>query len=585
MKKSMVQDSKQKNLNRFFAPLELIGIPEEHKAMNINDAEEKYSSKMNQILEETFGHKSFRGGQKSVILNCLARKDSFVLMPTGGGKSLCFQLPALISQGVTIVVSPLIALMQNQVQDAKKRGIKVEFLNSTLTKKEKDGVKQKLRSKPIGLQLIYVTPEMLVTDDFLSEMKDLHSKNNLSMLAVDEAHCISSWGHDFRPSFRNLAKFKQIFSTIPVMALTATATKKVQDDIISILGLSNPFISRTSFDRPNIHYQVRYKDVLSNTFNDIKEFIAQQEANENVGSLCGIVYCQKRETCDDIAQRLTESGLSSSSYHAGLNDSQRTQTLTKWIANEIKIIVATIAFGMGIDKPDVRFVIHMCLPKTLEGFYQESGRAGRDGKPSQSLLYYSTDDKGLQQYLISNSHQKNPSAAESGQKALMSMVDYCMSKSCKRQKILAYFGESAPKSCNNCDSCTKPEEVSNNISVVNGVGNVPHVGFSSAKASTQGPIFQPKKRKSEYSDDEEDTFKPVKPKLSEKEKQASNIAAKVKSSGGTEEDIFAALERAESQERKRKSNTGGGFVSALSMVNKNAIAGPGSFQKPRMTFK
>ncbi|NES08080.1 MAG: ATP-dependent DNA helicase RecQ, partial [Okeania sp. SIO2F4] len=334
-------------------------------------------SKLNQLsleqhLKNYFGYDSFRPGQKQIIETALQQKDLLIVMPTGGGKSLCFQLPALLKPGLTIVVSPLISLMQDQVESLQDNGIAATFLNSTLglnetRKRETDIMQGKIK-------LLYVAPERLLSDKFLPFLELINAQQGISTFAIDEAHCVSEWGHDFRPEYRQLQMLRETYPYVPMMALTATATKRVREDIIAQLNLQNPYIHIASFFRSNLYYEVRQKTNAKNTFAETLQII------RTVGG-SGIVYCNSRKRVDEIAYKLRQNNVSALPYHAGMSDEDRTINQTKFIRDDVDIIVATVAFGMGINKPDVRFVIHYDLPKNIEGYYQETGRSGRDGEP------------------------------------------------------------------------------------------------------------------------------------------------------------------------------------------------------------
>ncbi|EKX53795.1 hypothetical protein GUITHDRAFT_52059, partial [Guillardia theta CCMP2712] len=340
-------------------------------------------------LKQAFGLSDFRPLQKEAIHNVLGGKDVIVCLATGGGKSLCYQLPALVLPGVTVVISPLIALMQDQVFSLREKGIDAVLLNSTLSPTETRNILHRLWAiKHSPIKLLYVTPEALSGSTLFPYLNRLNEQNKLSLFAIDEAHCISSWGHDFRPAFRKLSILKRFYSKVPVIALTATATKRVRDDIASTLMLNNPEFLIATFNRPNITYEVRFKEQVpdSDVQGDIARFLSKMKGQ------CGIIYCFKRTECSEIAMYLKGKGFSIEAYHAGLKNDERSEILQNWTEGKIHIVAATVAFGMGIDKADVRFVIHQTMPKSMESFYQESGRAGRDGKPSVSVLYYSEDD-------------------------------------------------------------------------------------------------------------------------------------------------------------------------------------------------
>jgi ATP-dependent DNA helicase RecQ len=399
-------------------------------------------------LREYFGFDAFRGNQEAIINNVLNGNDTFVIKPTGGGKSLCYQLPAMISEGCAIIVSPLIALMKNQVDLVRGYSSKdsvAHFLNSTLNKKEIKEVHDDLNSGKT--KMLYVAPETLVRQENLDLFKEL----KISFFAVDEAHCISEWGHDFRPEYRRLRELMdQIDSTVPVIALTATATPKVQGDIVHNLGLRSPDIFISSFNRPNLEYEVRAKVQKEQTIKGIVRFI-----HDNKGK-CGIIYTLNRKTTEELAEILNVNGIKAGAYHAGLDSKLRAERQDKFLHEDMQVIVATIAFGMGIDKPDVRFVIHYNIPKSLENYYQETGRAGRDGMEGKCILYYSHKDVSKLEHFL---RDKQLSEREVGGQLIDEMVAFAESGHCRRKVLMNYFGEKyVQENCGKCDNCMNPKE-------------------------------------------------------------------------------------------------------------------------------
>ena len=390
------------------------------------------------VLETCFGYRNFRTHQEEIIHHLLAGKDALVLMPTGSGKSLCYQIPAILRSGVGVVVSPLIALMQNQVDAVRQAGIKAAFLNSTLDPSEAQAVKTRMLAGE--LDLLYVAPERLLTTEF----QELLSQTPLALFAIDEAHCVSQWGHDFRPEYLQLAILPERFPQIPRIALTATADPITRKEIIEKLKLENAGQFISSFDRPNIYYRVELKDKEKD---QLLKFIQQEHPRD-----AGIVYCLTRKKVGAVAQWLSEKGLTALPYHAGLDQDLRRRHQTRFLQEEGVIIVATIAFGMGIDKPDVRFVAHLDLPKTLEGYYQETGRAGRDGEPADAWMVYSLADiVGLRRLLeLSEGYEQFKMIQ---QRKMDAMLGYAECTGCRRQVLLAYFGEELPKPCGQCDTC------------------------------------------------------------------------------------------------------------------------------------
>lgn len=399
-------------------------------------------------LQAYFGFKEFKGEQEAIIKSILSGKDTFVIMPTGGGKSLCYQLPALISEGVAIVVSPLIALMKNQVDMLRgynEDNCVAHFLNSSLSRVQQRKVKEDLVSGVT--KLLYVAPETLTKKeniDFFSDIK-------ISFVAVDEAHCISEWGHDFRPEYRKLREMiREIDPNLPIIALTATATPKVQDDIVKNLELQDPSVFISSFNRPNLYYEIVPKINKAQVLKHIVRFISQHKGKS------GIIYTLNRRTTEELAKTLEANGIRAVAYHAGLDASTRAERQDQFLKDDVEVIVATIAFGMGIDKPDVRFVMHYNIPKSLENYYQETGRAGRDGQKSYCILYYSYKDVQKLEHLM---RDKPLSEREMGAQLITETVAYVESGACRRRLLLHYFGEiDRTENCQHCDNCCHPKE-------------------------------------------------------------------------------------------------------------------------------
>ena len=392
-------------------------------------------------LKKHFGYDQFRPLQREIISDALARRDAFVLMPTGGGKSLCFQLPALIRDGLTIVVSPLISLMKDQVDALQASGIPATYLNSTLDRK--DAVARWRGLHRGDYRMLYVAPERLMLDTFLERAVTW----NIAQFAIDEAHCISEWGHDFRPEYRELKKLRTHFPDVPMMALTATATERVRVDIVKQLKLRDARCYVASFNRPNLTYRVVPKTA---PYEQLLEFI-RSRSNDS-----GIVYCASRKSADSLARNLSEDGVSAKPYHAGLTSAERTKNQEAFLRDDVHVVTATIAFGMGINKPNVRFVVHYDLPKNLESYYQETGRAGRDGLPSECVLLFSASDVAKQLHFID---EKSESEARIARAQLQQTVHYAETRECRRVTLLRYFGEEYTKpSCEGCDNCLTPRE-------------------------------------------------------------------------------------------------------------------------------
>lgn len=399
-------------------------------------------------LHEHFGFDSFKGNQEKIINSILSGKDTFVIMPTGGGKSLCYQLPALMLPGVALIVSPLIALMKNQVDLVRSYSSKdnvAHFLNSTLTKAQIKKVRSDLTTGKT--KMLYVAPETLTKQENLDFFRELQ----ISFIAVDEAHCISEWGHDFRPEYRRLKEMIDMISDeLPIIALTATATPKVQSDIVKNLVLRSPEIFISSFNRPNLYYEIRQKRKKDQTIREIVKFIHSHKGKS------GIIYTLNRKTTEELADMLVANGIKAVAYHAGLDSGTRASRQDMFLLEECEVIVATIAFGMGIDKPDVRFVIHYNIPKSLENYYQETGRAGRDGLEGICVCFYSHKDVQKLEHLM---RDKPLSEREMGAQLINETVAYAESSVCRRKVILHYFGETLEKdNCGNCDNCRNPKE-------------------------------------------------------------------------------------------------------------------------------
>src|SRR5438309_8032349 len=392
-------------------------------------------------LKKYFGYDAFRPLQQEIIDDALSDRDVFALLPTGGGKSLCFQLPALLRDGVTIVVSPLIALMKDQVDALRTSGIAATFLNSTLAASES---RERLRGVDRNqFRLLYVAPERLMMENFLERALNW----NIAQIAIDEAHCISEWGHDFRPEYRELKKLRTHFPDVPIMALTATANERVRDDIIKQLKLHAPRCYVASFNRPNLTYRVVAK---SSAYQQVLDFI-RARPNES-----GIVYCTSRKSTDALAEKLTKDGIKALPYHAGMESKERTRNQEAFLRDDARVITATIAFGMGINKPNVHYVIHHDLPKNIEGYYQETGRAGRDGLPSECVLLFSVGDVVKQRRFI---EEKSESEQRIAHEQLRTMIAYAETRECRRATLLRYFGENfSDGSCNGCDNCLEPRE-------------------------------------------------------------------------------------------------------------------------------
>ena len=390
-------------------------------------------------LQQVFDYDQFREEQEAIIKNILDGKNTFVIMPTGGGKSLCYQIPALMQPGVTIVISPLIALMKNQVDQLLSRGVHAAFLNSTLSKKAIEEIKRDVLSGKT--KLLYVAPESLIKAENLAFLKQAL----INFIAVDEAHCISDWGHDFRPEYRKVKTIiDQELGALPMIALTATATPKVRQDILKNLEIEDATLFESSFNRENLYYEIRHKDDVEK---QLIKFIKDQP------NASGVVYCQSRKKVEELANLLHLNGIRAAPYHAGLEAKVREQNQDAFLNKEVDVIVATIAFGMGIDKPDVRFVVHHDVPRSLEGYYQETGRAGRDGEPGTCLMFYGAEDLNRLERFNSS---KPAAEREKAQSLLQELAAYIATGVCRRKQLLHYFGETYEADCNYCDNCRNP---------------------------------------------------------------------------------------------------------------------------------
>ncbi|MEB3357158.1 MAG: DNA helicase RecQ [Synechococcales bacterium] len=396
-------------------------------------------------LKHYFGYERFRPGQQHIIEAALQNRDVLAIMPTGGGKSLCFQLPALLKPGLTVVVSPLIALMQDQVEALQSNGIGATFINSSLTLEQMRERQQQILSGQI--KLLYIAPERLFQERFSAFLDTVQQRIGLAGFAIDEAHCVSEWGHDFRPEYRDLRRLRHQYASTPMIALTATATERVRQDILTQLELREPFVHVASFNRANLYYEVRPKRKQSYT--ELLALIRQVDGGS------GIVYCLSRRRVDELTVRLQEDGISVLPYHAGLGDEERSRNQTRFVRDDVQVMVATVAFGMGINKLDVRFVVHYDLPRNLEGYYQEAGRAGRDGEPAQCLMFFSYADIRTVDYLIDQ--KPDPDEQRIARQQLRQIIDYAEGSDCRRTIQMGYFGEHFPGNCGNCDNCLHPQ--------------------------------------------------------------------------------------------------------------------------------
>ncbi|XKM12906.1 DNA helicase RecQ [Orbaceae bacterium ac157xtp] len=399
-----------------------------------------------ELLHSIFGYKSFRNQQLTIIESVMKREDNLVIMPTGGGKSICYQIPSLLMEGVTIVISPLIALMKDQVDQMEFYGIKAAYLNSSQSPEKQQTIIDAYTNNQI--KLLYIAPERLSIANFSSLLKNKPPV----LIAIDEAHCISQWGHDFRPDYLQIGKLKAKLPNVPIIALTATADDLTRKDIIKRLNLRNPQIRINSFDRPNIRYTVVER---FNPIEQITSYLANQKGNS------GIIYCSSRAKVEDVTTRLISRGFSVVAYHAGLTAEQRNEAQEKFLKDDVPIMVATVAFGMGVNKPNIRFVIHANVPRTIEAYYQETGRAGRDGLPAEAILLYTPRDFNWFKKLVEEREDEFLRAIE--QHKLDEMIGFTQAQICRRKVLLNYFGEQREESCNNCDVCLYPLERYNGL--------------------------------------------------------------------------------------------------------------------------
>lgn len=391
------------------------------------------------VLKQVFGYSEFRDGQHAIIAAALDGQDSLVLLPTGGGKSLCYQVPALILDGVTVVISPLISLMQDQVAQLRALGVQAAYINNSLPFEEQQAVYQQLHYGQI--KLLYVAPEKVLQHDFLGRLSHL----KLALFAIDEAHCVSHWGHDFRPHYCRLNELKQRFMHVPMMALTATADKATRYDIIEQLQLNHPYVHTGSFDRPNIRYTIEEK------FKPMVQLLRYLKEQQNQS---GIIYCTSRKRVDDVAEKLADAGFNAAAYHAGMSNEQRQFVQSGFARDDIQIVVATVAFGMGINKPNVRFVVHYDIPKSIEAYYQETGRAGRDGLAAEAIMYFDPADIGRVRRFFEDIEDEQRRRVE--EQRFNAMASFAEAQTCRRQILLNYFSEYKRETCGNCDICLNP---------------------------------------------------------------------------------------------------------------------------------
>ncbi|PSW72394.1 ATP-dependent DNA helicase RecQ [Photobacterium sp. GB-50] len=400
------------------------------------------------VLQEIFGYQQFRVGQLDVIDAVNRDEDCLVIMPTGGGKSLCYQIPALLKEGITLVISPLISLMKDQVDQLKANGVAAAYINSTMERDEILAVFDAMKDATV--KLVYVSPERVLTYDFIDRLRDVP----LAMVAVDEAHCISQWGHDFRPEYAALGRLKQSFENLPIMALTATADETTRHDIVSRLGLQSPHEYLGSFDRPNIRY------ILWEKHKPLTQIIRYVEG---MRGQCGIIYCNSRKKVEQISEKLRDKGIRAEAYHAGLDHVERANVQEAFQRDDIHIVVATVAFGMGINKPNVRYVVHFDIPRNIESYYQETGRAGRDGLPAEAVMLYDPSDLAWLRRCLDEKEEGQQKDVE--RHKLHAMGAFAEAQTCRRQVLLHYFGEHRDEACGNCDVCLDPPQRFNAVEV------------------------------------------------------------------------------------------------------------------------